>query len=57
MDAIRAGCPNLADMLNGVDLSRKSAAWNNAKISEHHAIIPTARIPLDGFPRRRDFRH
>jgi DNA topoisomerase-3 len=35
-------------MTGGVDLSRKSAAWDDSKITEHHAIIPTAKVPLDG---------
>jgi DNA topoisomerase-3 len=48
MDAIRAACPSMSDMLAGADLSRKSPAWDDKKITEHHAIIPTARIPLDG---------
>jgi DNA topoisomerase-3 len=46
IDAIRAGCPSLADMLGGVDLSRKSAAWDTSKIAEHYAITPTAKVPL-----------
>jgi DNA topoisomerase-3 len=45
IDAIRAGCSSLSDMLGGVDLSRKSAAWNDKRITEHHAIIPTTKIP------------
>jgi DNA topoisomerase-3 len=45
IDAIRAACPSLSDMLGGVDLTRKDAAWDTSKISEHHAIIPTAKIP------------
>jgi DNA topoisomerase-3 len=48
IDAIRVSRPSLSDMLGGVDLTRKSAAWNTSKISEHHAIIPTAKVPLDG---------
>jgi DNA topoisomerase-3 len=32
-------------MLGGVDLSRKSAAWDDSKRTEHFAIIPTARTP------------
>lgn len=48
MEAIRTSCPALSDMLSGVDLLRKSAAWDDRKISEHHAIIPTARIPRGG---------
>jgi DNA topoisomerase-3 len=46
--AIRASCPSLSDMLDGVDLSRKSAAWDTSRITEHHAIIPTTRVPLEG---------
>ena len=45
MDAICAACPSLSDMLRGVELSRKGAAWDDGQISEHHAIIPTTRIP------------
>jgi DNA topoisomerase-3 len=45
IEAIRAACPSLSDMLGGVNLSRKGAAWDDGKISEHHAIIPTAKIP------------
>jgi DNA topoisomerase-3 len=45
IDAIRAAYPSLSDMLGGADLSRKSAAWDDKKISEHHAIIPTTKIP------------
>jgi DNA topoisomerase-3 len=45
IDAIRAGCPSMSDMLGGVDLSRKSAAWDDKKITEHIAIIPTTRVP------------
>jgi DNA topoisomerase IA len=48
IDAIRAGCPELSAMLGGVDLARKSPAWNSGKISEHHAIIPTTRVPIEG---------
>jgi DNA topoisomerase-3 len=48
MDAIRAGCPDMADMIGGADLTRKSHAWDTAKISEHHAIIPTTRVPVEG---------
>jgi len=43
--SIRAACPSLSDMLGGVDLSRKGAAWDDGRITEHHAIIPTAKIP------------
>jgi DNA topoisomerase-3 len=45
IDAVRSGCPPLADMLGGADLSRKSAAWDDRRITEHHAIIPTVKTP------------
>ena len=48
IDAIRSSYPALSDMLGGVDLSRKNAAWDDKKITEHHAIIPTLKIPREG---------
>jgi DNA topoisomerase-3 len=33
----------LADMLKNADLKKRSRAWNNKKVSAHHAIIPTAK--------------
>jgi hypothetical protein len=33
-------------MLGGVDLSRKSAAWDDRRITEHFAIIPTTKTPV-----------
>jgi DNA topoisomerase-3 len=33
--------------LKDVDVTRKSPAWDDSRITEHHAIIPTARIPLE----------
>ncbi|MBA6382546.1 DNA topoisomerase III [Colwellia sp. BRX10-6] len=33
----------LADMLKNADLKIRSRAWNNKKVSAHHAIIPTAK--------------
>jgi DNA topoisomerase-3 len=45
IEAIRTACPSLSDMLGGVDLSRKSAAWDDKRITEHHAIIPTTKTP------------
>ena len=46
MDAIGN---NLGGLPNGVDLSRKSAAFNDGKITAHHAIIPTTtRVDLSG---------
>ncbi|QKZ04773.1 DNA topoisomerase III [Pseudomonas eucalypticola] len=34
--------PALADLLPHIDASRRSRAWNDAKVSAHHGIIPTA---------------
>jgi len=33
----------LAGMLKNADLKKKSRAWNDKKVSAHHAIIPTAK--------------
>jgi DNA topoisomerase-3 len=46
LDAIASGCPNFRDILRQADPSRKSPAWNDSKIAEHHAIVPTAKVPL-----------
>lgn len=37
----QAGDERLTGWTNGVDTKRKSRAWNDKKISAHHAIIPT----------------
>ncbi|WP_226502253.1 DNA topoisomerase III [Pseudomonas sp. MWU16-30317] len=34
--------PGLNELLRHVDTSRRSRAWNDAKVSAHHGIIPTA---------------
>lgn len=34
------------DLVDNVDLSIKSACWNDKKIGEHHAIIPTQKSPI-----------
>lgn len=36
------GVDDLADASENANLKLKSAAWNDAKVSDHHAIIPTA---------------
>jgi DNA topoisomerase-3 len=41
--AIAKTCPALADAAIQADLSIKGKAWNDTKVSAHHAIIPTAR--------------
>jgi DNA topoisomerase-3 len=48
VEAIRASCPSIAGMMGGADFTRKSAAWDDSRIAEHHAIIPTSRGPRAG---------
>jgi len=40
--ALAAASPALAQWLKSADPARRSRAWNTAKISAHHGIIPTA---------------
>jgi DNA topoisomerase-3 len=47
LDAITSACPDLRDLLVSVDDSRKSPAWNDAQVKEHHAIIPTVKVSLE----------
>ena len=39
--AISKTCSNLSSAVSGADLSIKTKAWNDSKVSAHHAIIPT----------------
>jgi DNA topoisomerase-3 len=48
LDAIAAACPDLRDLLIGADASRKTSAWDDSRVKEHHAIIPTVKVPLEG---------
>lgn len=41
--SITSNQPSLAEHLPQIDASRRSSAWNNKKVSAHHAIIPTTR--------------
>lgn len=41
--AINASCQHLKSAVTGANLSLKSKAWNDAKVTAHHAIIPTAK--------------
>ena len=41
--AIKSVSSKLATMLIPADLKRKSRAWNDKKVSAHHAIIPTSK--------------
>ena len=45
--AINKTCVKLSVAVSQADLRLKSKAWNDAKISAHHAIIPTAKV-IDG---------
>ena len=45
--AISKTCAALSKAVSNADLSLKSKAWNDTKVSAHHAIIPTSR-GLDG---------
>jgi DNA topoisomerase-3 len=49
LDAIAvSGSSEVRDLIRQTDSSRKSPAWNNLKIAEHHAIIPTTKVPIAG---------
>ena len=41
--AIRSVQPELTAAVDGGDWSLRSSAWNDSKVTAHHAIIPTAR--------------
>lgn len=47
-EAIKSVSNKLATMLVSADLSKKSSAWNDTKVSTHHAIIPTAKSRSTG---------
>jgi DNA topoisomerase-3 len=47
LDAITSACPELRDILNEADPGRKSPAWDDSKINEHYAIIPTVKAPAN----------
>lgn len=42
LDTISSSAPRLAEACRAADPSRRGRAWNNARITAHHAIIPTA---------------
>ncbi|SIS58555.1 DNA topoisomerase III [Neptunomonas antarctica] len=44
--SIASTCSNLSSAVTQADLNIKSKAWNDAKISAHHAIIPTSKTML-----------
>lgn len=39
--AVRGNLPISPELLAPLDLSRKSRAWNDSKVTAHHAIVPT----------------
>lgn len=41
LDAIKATCSELSELVEGADLSIHSKTWNTEKTTAHHAIIPT----------------
>lgn len=45
LDALRKCTPRLEGLIDGANKSIKSRAFNDAKIGEHHAIIPTYQTP------------
>lgn len=47
-NAIAQGLPQLATIAQNANPALMSAAWNDAKLGEHHAIIPTAVPPKQG---------
>jgi DNA topoisomerase-3 len=42
LGAVATNAPGLAYAVSGAELSRKSRAWNDKKVTAHHAIIPTS---------------
>lgn len=41
LDAIKATCSELSELVEGADISIHSKTWNTEKTTAHHAIIPT----------------
>lgn len=41
LDALMISDPNLASLIQSVDRTQRSRAWNDNKVSAHHGIIPT----------------
>lgn len=54
--AIAKTCGNLSGAVSRADLSLKTKAWNDSKVSAHHAIIPTMKA-MDGGRLSRDEVH
>lgn len=47
IEAISVGC-DLTTLLKQIDVERRSPAWDDSKITEHIAILPTVKVPLEG---------
>jgi DNA topoisomerase-3 len=45
ISSVCAKCPSISGMLDAIDINKKSSAWDDGKIKEHYAIIPTTRAP------------
>lgn len=45
--AIQGTAPGLAPLVAAADQTRRSRAWNDSKVTAHHAIIPTQSIRPD----------
>ncbi|EIK93764.1 DNA topoisomerase III [Pseudomonas sp. M47T1] len=53
LEALTQADPTLRDRIQDLNLSVRSRAWNTAKISAHHGIIPTAvAFRIDSLPPR-----
>lgn len=53
LTGLKRADPGLTPLFDHLDASRRSRAWNDAKVSAHHGIIPTAVAPpLDKLPPR-----
>ena len=52
-DAIGTTCGDLREAVSKANLKLKTKAWNDAKVSAHHAIIPTSKL-MDGSRLSRD---
>ena len=48
-DAISKTCNKLSDAVKQANLKLKSKAWNDSKVSAHHAIIPTMKAIYRGW--------
>ena len=39
--------PEFSDILKDVDLNIKTACWNDSKVKDHYALVPTTQLTLD----------